>query len=159
MYHFNFGYTAKVAVTDEGVKVPVATVSACSGAPFPQRHPCVYAEMLAAKLGQVSASAYLENTRQLIDRSMMVPGDGRVAGDASAWTPAAQECHQGRAQGDPQATGGMNLEGKRAEEFNKTHAVLTARSLEQLSMQRSKEEAMLSRAAWAHARDDAVRNF
>ena len=41
---------------------------------------------------------------------MMIPGDGRVAEDASAWTPAAQERHQGRAQGAPQATGSMNLE-------------------------------------------------
>ena len=44
----------------------------------------VYAEMLAAKFGQVSASAYLVNTRQRIDRSIMVLGDGRVAEDTSA---------------------------------------------------------------------------
>ena len=44
----------------------------------------IYAETLAAELGQVSASAYLANTRQRIDRAIMVLGDGRVAEDTSA---------------------------------------------------------------------------
>lgn len=62
MYHFISGYTAKVAGTEEGVKEPEATFSACFGAPFLVWHPYVYAEMLAAKLEQVGATAYLVNT-------------------------------------------------------------------------------------------------
>merc|ERR1712013_397343 len=62
MYHFISGYTAKVAGTEEGVKEPEATFSACFGAPFLVWHPFVYAEMLAAKLDKVGASAYLVNT-------------------------------------------------------------------------------------------------
>merc|ERR1719203_897585 len=62
MYHFISGYTAKVAGTEEGVKEPEATFSACFGAPFLVWHPNVYAEMLAAKLDKYGASAYLVNT-------------------------------------------------------------------------------------------------
>merc|ERR1719437_197112 len=62
MYHFISGYTAKVAGTEEGVTEPQATFSACFGAPFLVWHPFVYAEMLAAKLDKVGASAYLVNT-------------------------------------------------------------------------------------------------
>jgi len=62
MYHFISGYTAKVAGTEEGVKEPEATFSACFGAPFLVWHPYVYAEMLAAKLEKVNCSAYLVNT-------------------------------------------------------------------------------------------------
>jgi len=54
--------TAKVAGTEEGVKEPEATFSACFGAPFLVWHPYVYAEMLAAKLEKQSAPAYLVNT-------------------------------------------------------------------------------------------------
>merc|ERR1712151_426755 len=62
MYHFISGYTAKVAGTEEGVKEPEATFSACFGAPFLVWHPFVYTEMLAAKLEQQKAPAYLINT-------------------------------------------------------------------------------------------------
>jgi len=62
MYHFISGYTAKVAGTEEGVKEPEATFSACFGAPFLVWHPSVYAEMLAAKLDKYGATAYLVNT-------------------------------------------------------------------------------------------------
>merc|ERR1712217_199108 len=62
MYHFISGYTAKVAGTEEGVKEPEATFSACFGAPFLVWHPFVYAEMLAAKLDKYGATAYLVNT-------------------------------------------------------------------------------------------------
>jgi len=62
MYHFISGYTAKVAGTEEGVKEPEATFSACFGAPFLVWHPFVYAEMLAAKLEKYGADAYLINT-------------------------------------------------------------------------------------------------
>lgn len=62
MYHFISGYTAKVAGTEEGVKEPEATFSACFGAPFLVWHPSAYAEMLAAKLDKFGADAYLVNT-------------------------------------------------------------------------------------------------
>merc|ERR1712004_251400 len=62
MYHFISGYTAKVAGTEEGVKEPEATFSACFGAPFLVWHPFVYVEMLAAKLEATGASAYMINT-------------------------------------------------------------------------------------------------
>jgi len=62
MYHFISGYTAKVAGTEEGVKEPEATFSACFGAPFLVWHPFVYAEMLAAKLEVNGSPAYLVNT-------------------------------------------------------------------------------------------------
>ena len=58
MYHFISSYTAKVTGTEEGMKEPEATFSACFGAPFLVWHPYVYAEMLPAKLEQVGASAW-----------------------------------------------------------------------------------------------------
>lgn len=61
-YYFISGYTAKVAGTEEGVTEPTATFSACFGAPFLVWHPIVYAEMLAEKLKQHDAHAYLLNT-------------------------------------------------------------------------------------------------
>merc|ERR1712217_859480 len=60
--HFMGGYTAKVAGTEEGVTEPQATFSSCFGAPFLVWHPSVYAEMLAAKLEEHGAPAYLVNT-------------------------------------------------------------------------------------------------
>ena len=48
-YHFISGYTAKVAGTERGIKEPVATFSACFGAPFMPLHPAVYAELLASR--------------------------------------------------------------------------------------------------------------
>ena len=62
MYHFLSGYTAKVAGTERGVTEPVATFSACFGAPFLPRHPGVYAEMLGAKLKEHGAKVWLVNT-------------------------------------------------------------------------------------------------
>ena len=62
MYHFLSGYTAKVAGTERGVTEPVATFSACFGAPFLPRHPGVYAEMLGEKLREHGARVWLVNT-------------------------------------------------------------------------------------------------
>lgn len=62
MYHFISGYTAKVAGTEMGVKEPEATFSACFGAPFLVWHPTVYASMLAERLRQHNAQAWLVNT-------------------------------------------------------------------------------------------------
>jgi len=62
MYHFISGYTAKVAGTEVGVKDPEATFSACYGAAFLVFHPMKYALMLADKMQQHQASAWLVNT-------------------------------------------------------------------------------------------------
>ncbi len=62
MYHFISGYTAKVAGTEVGVKDPEATFSACYGAAFLVWHPLKYAQMLADKIEQHQASAWLINT-------------------------------------------------------------------------------------------------
>ena len=62
MYHFLSGYTAKVAGTERGVTEPVATFSACFGAPFMPRHPVVYAEMLGQRLREHGAHVWLVST-------------------------------------------------------------------------------------------------
>ncbi|KAF9577725.1 Protein kinase C-like 1, partial [Lunasporangiospora selenospora] len=62
MYHFISGYTAKIAGTEDGVTEPEATFSACFGQPFLVLHPTKYASMLAAKMQEHSASAWLINT-------------------------------------------------------------------------------------------------
>ena len=62
VYHFLSGYTAKVAGTERGITEPQATFSACFGAPFMPLHPTVYGAMLADKLTQSGATAWLINT-------------------------------------------------------------------------------------------------
>jgi len=62
MYHFIAGYTAKVAGTEEGVKEPQATFSACFGEVFLPFHPTLYAEMLQEKMKTHGANAWLINT-------------------------------------------------------------------------------------------------
>lgn len=62
MYHFISGYTAKVAGTEKGITEPVATFSACFGAPFMVRHPSVYAELLAEKIEKHKSACWLVNT-------------------------------------------------------------------------------------------------
>jgi phosphoenolpyruvate carboxykinase (ATP) len=62
MYHYLSGYTAKVAGTELGVKEPQATFSACFGKAFLTVHPTKYAEILAQKMQEHNASAYLLNT-------------------------------------------------------------------------------------------------
>ncbi|TPX65666.1 phosphoenolpyruvate carboxykinase (ATP) [Spizellomyces sp. 'palustris'] len=62
MYHFISGYTAKIAGTEEGVTEPQATFSTCFGAPFLVWHPVKYATMLAEKMQQHKADAWLINT-------------------------------------------------------------------------------------------------
>ncbi|MEZ4368458.1 MAG: phosphoenolpyruvate carboxykinase (ATP) [Kofleriaceae bacterium] len=62
MYHYISGYTAKVAGTEQGVKDPEATFSACFGGPFLVWHPTKYAELLAAKLRAHGAQTWLVNT-------------------------------------------------------------------------------------------------
>jgi phosphoenolpyruvate carboxykinase (ATP) len=62
MYHFISGYTAKVAGTEEGVTEPVATFSACFGAPFMMRHPSIYAQLLEKKIQEHNSTCWLVNT-------------------------------------------------------------------------------------------------
>jgi phosphoenolpyruvate carboxykinase (ATP) len=62
MYHFLSGYTAKLAGTEVGVKAPVATFSACFGAPFMPRPPAVYAAMLGERLAQHDVPVWFVNT-------------------------------------------------------------------------------------------------
>ena len=62
MYHFLSGYTAKVAGTERGVTEPLATFSACFGAPFLPLHPGVYAKMLGDRIGSSGARVWLVNT-------------------------------------------------------------------------------------------------
>ncbi|CAH8364055.1 unnamed protein product [Eruca vesicaria subsp. sativa] len=62
MYHFISGYTALVAGTEEGVKEPRATFSACFGAAFIMLHPTKYAAMLAEKMQAQGATGWLVNT-------------------------------------------------------------------------------------------------
>ena len=61
-YHFISGYTAKVAGTETGVSEPQANFSACFGAPFMVWHPSKYAELLAKKIQETKAKAWLVNT-------------------------------------------------------------------------------------------------
>jgi len=62
IYHFISGYTSKMAGTEEGITKPVAAFSACFGEPFLVWHPVKYATMLAERLEQHQASAWLLNT-------------------------------------------------------------------------------------------------
>eukprot|EP00850_Spirogloea_muscicola_P014771 SM000108S14215 [mRNA] locus=s108:267282:271078:- [translate_table: standard] len=62
MYHFISGYTALVAGTEDGIKEPQATFSACFGAAFIMWHPTKYASMLAEKMQRHGATAWLVNT-------------------------------------------------------------------------------------------------
>ncbi len=62
MYYFLSGYTAKVAGTEEGISEPVATFSACFGAPFLPLNPIIYAELLGEKITKHNANIWLVNT-------------------------------------------------------------------------------------------------
>jgi phosphoenolpyruvate carboxykinase (ATP) len=62
MFHFLSGYTAKVAGTERGITEPVATFSACFGAPFLTWHPSVYGDMLASLMREHKVPCYLINT-------------------------------------------------------------------------------------------------
>lgn len=62
MYHFISGYTAKVAGTERGITEPTPNFSACFGAAFLTLHPTRYADLLAEKMEQHGANAWLVNT-------------------------------------------------------------------------------------------------
>ncbi|MCJ1369607.1 Protein kinase C-like 1 [Loxospora ochrophaea] len=62
MFHFISGYTSKMAGTEDGVTEPQATFSSCFAQPFLALHPMRYAKMLAAKISEHKANAWLLNT-------------------------------------------------------------------------------------------------
>ncbi len=63
MYHFLSGYTARVAGTEKELgKEPVATFSACFGAPFMPRPPGVYGRLLMHYLSKQKTNVWLVNT-------------------------------------------------------------------------------------------------
>ncbi|OAX76872.1 phosphoenolpyruvate carboxykinase [ATP] [Emergomyces africanus] len=62
MFHFISGYTSKMAGTEDGVTEPQATFSSCFAQPFLALHPMRYARMLADKIAQHQANAWLLNT-------------------------------------------------------------------------------------------------
>jgi len=62
MYHFQSGYTAKVAGTEAGVKEPSATFSTCFGAPFLPLSPTIYAKLLGERIARHNARIWLVNT-------------------------------------------------------------------------------------------------
>lgn len=62
MYFFLSGFTAKIPGTEQGVRDPEPTFSACFGAPFMPRHPGEYAALLAEKIGASGARVWLVNT-------------------------------------------------------------------------------------------------
>ncbi|KAI4199628.1 MAG: hypothetical protein LQ350_004503 [Teloschistes chrysophthalmus] len=62
MFHFISGYTSKMAGTEDGVTEPQATFSSCFAQPFLALHPMRYASMLAEKIKEHSANAWLLNT-------------------------------------------------------------------------------------------------
>ncbi|MBD3234274.1 MAG: phosphoenolpyruvate carboxykinase (ATP) [candidate division Zixibacteria bacterium] len=63
MYHFISGYTSKLAGTEAGMgDEPIATFSACFGAPFMVLHPFAYAELLSQKIEEHKVDCWLLNT-------------------------------------------------------------------------------------------------
>jgi phosphoenolpyruvate carboxykinase (ATP) len=62
MYQFISGYTAKVAGTEEGIREPKATFSACFGAPFMPLHPGKYADLLGKKMKAHQVNVWMINT-------------------------------------------------------------------------------------------------
>lgn len=62
MFHFISGYTSKMAGTEDGVTEPQATFSSCFAQPFLALHPMRYARMLAEKIADHKANAWLLNT-------------------------------------------------------------------------------------------------
>lgn len=62
MYYFISGYTAKIAGTEAGIVEPLATFSACFGAPFLPLHPNTYAQMLGEKIKKHKVNIWLVNT-------------------------------------------------------------------------------------------------
>ncbi len=61
-YHFLCGYTSKLAGTERGITEPIPSFSPAFGEAFLTLHPTIYAKVLADKMKQHNAKAYLVNT-------------------------------------------------------------------------------------------------
>jgi phosphoenolpyruvate carboxykinase (ATP) len=61
-YHFLSGFTSKIAGTERGITEPVPSFSPAFGEAFLTLHPTIYAKLLADKMDQHGAKAYLVNT-------------------------------------------------------------------------------------------------
>ncbi|MDR0681359.1 MAG: phosphoenolpyruvate carboxykinase (ATP) [Dysgonamonadaceae bacterium] len=61
-YHFLCGYTSKLAGTERGITEPVPSFSPAFGEAFLTLHPTTYAKVLADKMKEHNATAYLVNT-------------------------------------------------------------------------------------------------
>jgi phosphoenolpyruvate carboxykinase (ATP) len=61
-YHFLCGYTSKLAGTERGITEPVPSFSPAFGEAFLTLHPTIYAKVLADKMKEHNAKAYLVNT-------------------------------------------------------------------------------------------------
>ena len=62
LYYFISGYTAKIPGTEQGIKLPEATFSACFGEAFIVYHPLKYAELLRDKIIKHNTKVWLVNT-------------------------------------------------------------------------------------------------
>jgi phosphoenolpyruvate carboxykinase (ATP) len=62
IYYFINGYTAKIAGTEEGIKEPVDTFSACFGAPFLPLSPLLYANLFQEKMDVNNPKIWMINT-------------------------------------------------------------------------------------------------
>jgi hypothetical protein len=62
IYHFYSGYTAKIAGTEQGIKEPTPTFSACFGEAFLPLKPQVYADLLYKKIHEHKVNVWLVNT-------------------------------------------------------------------------------------------------
>ena len=62
IYHFYSGYTAKIAGTEQGIKEPTPTFSACFGEAFLPLKPQVYADLLYKKINEHKVNVWLVNT-------------------------------------------------------------------------------------------------
>ncbi len=61
-YHFLCGYTSKLAGTERGITEPTPSFSPAFGEAFLTVHPTIYAKVLADKMKEHNATAYLVNT-------------------------------------------------------------------------------------------------
>ena len=63
LFHFITGYTSKIGGTEVGLGVePIATFSACFGAPFMTHHPTKYASLLRERINENNSNCWLINT-------------------------------------------------------------------------------------------------
>ena len=62
LYYFVSGYTAKIPGTEQGIKLPEATFSACFGEAFIIWHPLIYALLLREKIMKHKTKVWLVNT-------------------------------------------------------------------------------------------------